>query len=109
MIEITWNGIITDEEIAQIPGEYLEKFIEDQISEGIKQQISKHIQDMSFINMEVNSTTGNFEIQAELVLCSKQDIVNNIQMQSVKMAQYGLNQGQIIDILETQSEPSGGF
>lgn len=109
MIEIVHEGIITNEEIAQVPAENLEKFIEQKISEGIKKEIEQHINEMSFIDMEVNSSTGNFEIKAELVLCSKQDIVNNIQMQSVKMAQYGLGQDAIIDILETQAEPSKGF
>lgn len=109
MIEIEWNGVIAGEEIDTIKQDKLEAFIEEKIADGIKGEIGKHIQDMSFIEMEVNSSTGNFEIKAELVLCSKQDIVNNIQMQSVKMAQYGLGQDAIIDILETAGQESKGF
>lgn len=109
MVEITYQGIITAEEVEAIASEDLELYIENKVAEGIKQEIEKHIEEMSFIDMEVNASTGNFEITAELVLCSKGDIVNSLQMQSVKLAAYGLNEDQILDVLETQAEPSEGF
>lgn len=88
--------------------EELEKYVEESIAIGLTDQIREHLEEMSFVDMEMTEK-GTFHIKAELVLCSKSDIVTNIQRQSVKLANYGLNEDQILDVLETTMEEKKGF
>jgi len=108
MIEIAYDDYINKEEIVGVSTEELEKAIEEKIAKGLSSEMVKHIEDMSFIDMEMTDA-GTFHIKAELVLCSKNDIVTNIQKQSVKLAEYGLTEEQILDVLETTVEKNDGF
>ena len=108
MIELSWNGHILPEEIAGRSSTELEEIIEEKIAKGLTHEMTKHIEEMSFLDMK-SGEDGSVNIKAELVLCSKNDIVTSVQRQSVILAQYGLTEKQILTVLETSVEKSEGF
>ena len=69
----------------------------------------KRIDDLDFIGMELNEETAKFEYHAELVLCSKNDIITNSQIQAQKLSAYGLTPDQIVDVLDTMTNNTQGF
>ena len=108
MIEITFKSQIEPGTIVAFDSDNLQEYVEDRIANGIFEEIEKHLEEMAFIEMEPTEDNG-FDITAELVLCSKQEIVTTAELQAVKLAKYGLNEEQILDVLETQLETTGGF
>jgi len=109
MIEITHKDVIDAGTIANFSADELQKYVEDRISNGIFEKVQEHLDEMAFVEIEPNEETGAFDITAELVLCSKQEVITTAEMQAVKLAKYGLNEKQIFDVLNTQLEPTGGF
>ena len=59
--------------------------------------------------MELNDDNGKFEYKAELVLCSKNSIITNIQLQAQKMKEYGLDPEQVQKVLEIVTQDTEGF
>ncbi len=109
MTEISWEETIEHGTVVAFNSDELEKMISQKIASGLASEMEKHIENMSFIDMKINEDTGNFDIKAELVLCSKSDIITNSEIQAQKLAGYGLTENQILDVLETQLEENGGF
>ena len=109
MIELSIMDTIEQSLIATMKSEDLNKLIQDKIAESLTREMRKHIDEMSFIDMNFNEEAGFFEINAELVLCSKQEIITNAELQAQKMAKYGLGEKEILDVLETQLSERGGF
>ena len=109
MIEINVGMQIKSEILETIDIESVEKMITAEISKGLADEITKKLDDIPSFEMEMDQNTGVFNVKAELVLCSKQDIITNAEMQAQKLAKYGLNQDQILDVLETITNSSGGF
>ena len=109
MIEINYSANIAQEEISNRSADELEDFIESNIAEGLADKMREHIDEMSFIDMQMNTETGNFDITAELVLCAKAQIITTAEMQAQKLAAYGLTEAQILDVLETQLQDTKGF
>ena len=109
MIEINMYDTIEQSIITGMDPDKLEELIQDNIAEGLAKEMRKHIDEMSFIDMQYNQETKAFDITAELVLCSKQDIITNADMMAKKLADYGLSEEQILDVLETQLNDNGGF
>ncbi len=89
--------------------EEVEKILNDGISSRLSDQIMENIDEMDFIQMELNEETNQFEYQAELVLCSKNSIVTNIQLQAQEMSKYGLSPEQIESVLAIVTQDSKGF
>jgi len=109
MIEIDFNTNITQDKIKGQSADELEDFIASEIAYGLSVEMKKHIDEMSFIDMQWNEEEERFDITAELVLCSKQDIVTNAEIQAQLMANYGLTEEQILNVLETQLIDNKGF
>ena len=109
MIEIEYRANIAQVVIAQKDSDQLEEFIEQNIAEGIADKMREHIDEMSFIDILPNENGDGVDIVAELVLCSKAQIITAAEMQAQKMANYGLTEDQILDILETQLQNTKGF
>ena len=108
MIEIEMDKHIDPRAIKGMTTEELEDYIEESIAIGLTREMKTHLDEMSFVDMEMTED-GSFHIKAELVLCSKSDIITNIQRQSVKLAGYGLTEEQILNVLETTVEINKGF
>ncbi len=109
MIEIDLEGVISADILAGASMEEVEKILNDGISSRMTASIMKHIDDLDFICMELNEETNNFEYRAELVLCSKSDIVTNAQIQAQKLSAYGLTPDQIVEVLDTITANTKGF
>lgn len=109
MIELTIHGQINASVVIAAPVEEVEEMLHEEIGTSLTKEIIKHIDDMSFIEMEMNEEHGMFEYTAELVLCSKNDIITNAQMQAQKLSAYGLNEEQIVDVLDTVTQETSGF
>ncbi len=109
MIEINVIDTIDQSLIAGMESENLDKLIQDKIAESLTKEMRKHIDEMSFIDMKYNEESESFEINTELVLCSKQEIITNAEIQAQKMAKYGLKEEEILNVLETQLSETGGF
>jgi len=108
VIEIEYEDKIDAGTIAVFGPDKLEEYIEDRISNGIFERIQEHLEEMAFIDIEPTEDNG-FRITAELVLCAKQQIISTSEMQAVKLANYGLTEDQIFDVLNTQLEETKGF
>ena len=109
MIEIQIKGGILSSILEGSNAEEVEKILSDGVGEKLRDEILKHIDELDFIEMELNEATGNFEYQGELVLCSKNDIVTNAQIQAQKLSKYGLTPEQIVDVLDTITNNTEGF
>ncbi len=109
MVEVEMNGEIDASIVVAAPVEEVEQMLHEEIGTKLSDQLMKHIDDMAFIDMSLNEETGKFEYKAELVLCSKNDIVTNIQIQAQLMSDFGLTQEQIKEVLETAVQETEGF
>ena len=109
MVEIDFKTSIGRDVINEKTAEELEDFIAAEIAYGLSIEMKAHIDEMSFIDMKMNTETGNFDITAELVLCAKAQIVTSAEIQAQKLAGYGLTEEQILDVLETQLQNTEGF
>ena len=109
MVEIDYSSSISQKDIEGKSAEELEDYIASEIAYGLSVEMKAHIDEMSFIDMQLNEEKGQFDITAELVLCSKQQIITTAEIQAQKLANYGLLEDQILDVLETQLEDSKGF
>ena len=109
MIEVEMSGEIDANVVVAAPVEEVEQMLHEEIGTKLSDQLMKHIDDMAFIDMSLNEETGKFEYKAELVLCSKNDIVTNIQIQAQLMSGFGLTQKQIQEVLETTVQQTEGF
>jgi len=103
------NGSVDASIVANEPVEDVEEMLHQEIGSELKRELMKSIDEMDFIQMELNEENGKFEYHAELVLCSKNSIVTNIQLQAQKMKEYGLNPEQIEKVLEIVTFDSKGF
>jgi len=108
MIEMEVALIVTQNEIRGMDESEVENYLEQKIADKFTEHIKKHLDDMSFLEIDPRDN-GDMDITAELVLCSKQHIVTGIERMSVKMAQYGLTDEMILDVLSTSIENTGGF
>ncbi len=109
MIEIEVDGYIDAASVASTPVDEVEEMLHKHIGTNLSKQVMIHIDDMAFIDMELDEENNQFHYKAELVLCSKESIVTNIQRQAQLMAEYGLNEKQIEKILAIVAEDTGGF
>ena len=108
MIEMDVEFTVTPDQIANMTAEQVEEYLEERISQGFVSYIKKHIDDMSFLEIEPEPD-GTMNISAQLVLCSKANILTGIQRQSTKMHELGLSDSQIEEILMLATENTKGF
>ncbi len=109
MIEIEVDGYIDAASVASTPVDEVEEMLHKHIGTNLSKQVMIHIDDMAFIDMELDEENNQFHYKAELVLCSKNDIVTNAQIQAQKLSQYGLTPDQIVSVLDTITQNSEGF
>ncbi len=108
MVELHIETTIPSEYTLRHSADELEQMIQTQIMDKLCEEIDDNLDDISFVDMQM-SGDGDVEIMAELVLCSKQQIVTTAEVQAQKLAGYGLTEEQILDVLETQLEDTHGF
>ncbi len=109
MMEINLDGEISLDILNGVPVEEVEKTLNESISAKLTEAIVERIDEMDFIDLELNEETQKFEYKAELVLYSKSSVVTNIQLQAQKLSEYGLTPEQITHILEIATLNTKGF
>ncbi len=109
MVEINITNTIDQSLIVGMESGDLENYIQEQIAETLTKEMRKHIDEMSFIDMQYSEETESFSISAELVLCSRQDIISNAEIQAQQMSKYGLTAEQIEEVLLIQTNELNGF
>lgn len=109
MVEINASFEIDSAVVATTPVEEVEKMLKDSVAGNLTAKISDKLEEMSFIDMNLNEETGKFVVEAELVLCSKQSVISNVEVMSTKMKGYGFDEDVIVDVLSTLVEDTGGF
>ena len=107
MVELNVRTEIPMEVVIGKNADELEAMVQNKILNELSAAMSKHVDELSFIDMEMGADA--IHIKAELVLCSKSDIVTNAAIQAQKLAGYGLNEEQMLDVLETQLTDNKGF
>ena len=89
--------------------EYVERYVNERIRDALSNQIMEALDDMAFVDMKLNHEKNVFEIEASLVLCAKNDLATNMQMQAQRMKEYGFTDEQVEEILNMGIENTGGF
>ena len=100
MVELESRFEIDAELVSTSPIDEVEAMLKDTVSGNLAAQISDKLEEMSFIDMSLDE---------ELVLCSKQSVITNIEMMSKKMKTYGLLEEDIVDVLSTMVQDTEGF
>ncbi len=107
MVELDVRTKIPMETVIGKDADELEIMVQKKIMDELSEAMSKHVDDLLFIDMEMGADA--IHIKAELVLCSKSDIITNAEIQAQKLASFGLSEEQILDVLETQLTDNKGF
>ena len=97
-------SIVLDNEVEDVEG-----YVNKKIMDSLSKKIMHALDDMAFIDMKFNSEKNVFDIEASLVLCAKNDLATNMQMQAQLMKNFGLDPEQIENILNAGIETTGGF
>ena len=97
-------SIVLDNEVEDVEG-----YVNKKIMDSLSKKIMHALDDMAFIDMKFNSEKNVFDIEASLVLCAKNDLATNIQMQAQRMKEYGFTDAQVEEILNMGIETTGGF
>lgn len=109
MVELSASFEMDASAVMAAPIEEVEKMLKDTVAGNLTKQISEKLEEMSFLDMNLNEEKNKFIVEAELVLCSKQSVITNIDIMSKKLRGYGLVEEDIIDILSTLVEDTKGF
>lgn len=109
MVELDAKFEIDSSVVVVSPLDDVEKMLKDTLAGKLTTQISEKLEKMSFIDMELDEKTGNFVVEANLVLCSKQSILTSIEVMSTKMKNLDISEEDIVDILSSMTEESKGF
>ena len=109
MVELSANFEMDASVVMAAPLEEVEQMLKDTVAGNLTTQISSKLEEMSFMDMRLDEESNKFIVEAELVLCSKQSVITNIEMMSKKMKTYGLMEEDIIDILSTMVQDTEGF
>ena len=109
MIEMEVEGSIPMTMIENESEDKIEQMLQGEIANAMVKQIMKHLDNMAFIDLKINEETKSFDYEASVVLCSKQDIITNAGIVAQKLRDYDLEEEDILDILETQTQSTGGF
>ncbi len=87
----------------------VELFINNEIKEALIQKIMVALDDMAYVDMNYVDSADGFNIKAELVLCTMKDVETNAQLQAQLMAEYGLEEDQILEVLKLGIDDKSGF
>ncbi len=98
MKEISINESIDAREMTYSP-EKAEETINDKIRTTLIHKMIDALDNMAFIDMEYDKDSDTFDINARVVLCTTQEVGTTAELQAQKLAQYGLDEEQILDIL----------
>ena len=109
MVELSIHNTIKESDMANMDPEILEEKIKNIISDELTKSMQEHVDDMAFIDMEYDEENKAFNITAQLVLCSRQDIISNAEVQAQQMSTYGLTSEQIEEVLLIQTNELKGF
>ncbi len=87
MIEIKVTGTISNEMLMTLTESEAEKHLENQIAEGIAIEIIKNIEDMAYIDMGQNSALDAIDWEANMIICSKDQITSSISIMAQRIAE----------------------
>lgn len=87
MIEITAKGKITAETLVFTTPEEMEQTLTQDIAKGIAKGVIEKIDDMPFVNMEQNPSTQDMEWKADLIVCSKEQVVSSVGIMAQRLVE----------------------
>lgn len=109
MVELTAEIEMDASVVAVAPIEDVEQMLKDTVAGKLTTQIMEKLEEMNFLDMELDEEKGKFHVTAELVLCSKQSVLTNIEVMGTKLRQLDLSEEEIVDVLSTLVEDTKGF
>lgn len=109
MVEIEVDGSFSLDEIKGLNENEVEEILHNEIAKDIVKEIVKEMENMAFIDLEIDEESNMFKYTAEIVICSKQNIITANAMMAQKLASFGLDEEDIVEVLSIQQENSGGF
>lgn len=109
MVEINIEEKIDADIVISNEPTHVEEMVNGLIRDALSTKIVEALDDMAYVDMEYNSETNEFDIEASLVICAKNDIATNMQVQAQIMKNYGLDPDQIESVLNAGIETTGGF
>ena len=109
MVEINIKEEIDASKVVLEEPSIVEDKVNKLIRDALSAKIIEALDDMAYVDMEYNGEDDKFDIEASLVLCAKNDVATNMQVQAQIMKQYGLEPDQIEAVLNAGINESGGF
>ncbi len=92
-----------------LDSEDAEELVNGIIRSSMTKEIFNALDNMSFIDMELNENNGTFDIKGSVILCSTQDMSTTAEIQAQMLSQFGMNQDQILQVLSVGIKEHGGF
>lgn len=109
MYKIEVRGKITQEALSsKEPGE-VEALLRTEINKSFVESIDKKLDDFSFIDLEPDEETGDFNWTADVVLCANSQVAISIQMVVQNLMALGLTGEQVGKILAPLQENMDGW
>ena len=109
MVEISIERNIDADILMDVAPDKIEDLVNEKIRDAICEDMIKALDNMAFVEMKYNDENNTFKIEASVMLCAKNDIATSSQIQAQLMAKYGLNEEQILEVLNIGINESGGF
>ncbi len=87
MTEIKVTGTISNEMLMTLTESEAERHLELQISEEMSEQIMANIEEMAYIDMKQNSELNAIDWEANMIICSKDQITSSISIMAQRIAE----------------------
>ena len=108
MTEVIAEGVLPND-ITKEGEEAVTKFLTNDIIIVMGNKIRENIDDIVDVDMSYNPVMHEYEYKMSFVLCSEQDVITTSQIMARRMADFGLNDDQIEEVINIQIDSFGGF
>ena len=109
MNKIQINGKIDLNEIKDMTSKDVELFLRNKINDELRKKIDEQLDKFSFIDLKHNEENNTFDFNADLVICSANEIETSINEVVKELIEIELEPSEIEDILEPLSNKMKGW
>jgi len=109
MVELNAKIEMDASVVVAAPVEDVEQMLKDTVAGKLTTQIVEKLEEMDFLDMNLDEQNNVFVVEAELVLCSKQSVLTNIEVMGTKLKSMGLSEVEIVEVLSTLVNETKGF
>ena len=110
MIEVKITGTITNDLLMQLSEEEAEGLMENQIAEGMSNEIVANLEDMAYIDMKQNDKQNGVDWEANVIICDKDQIKSSVAIMARRLGErLGASQADIEYCLEPAVTDIKGF